>query len=187
MTTTVPAALIRRHREINIHDDWHEGVYEDFTKRMSKIGVHVRNIYYSGFSSQGDGACFEGHIEDWGKYLYSIGEANSILAATANDHWAFCWTHTGRYYHHKSVSFDDSGVYFPESPYAEDDLRHDVWMANMMQCDLLRLSSDITEDLERHMKALYRQLEEEYEELTSDDTVAESIIANDLLTEEEDN
>lgn len=187
MNPSIPKELIAKHREINIHDDWYGSVYEFFTEAMADIGVHAERIYFSGFSCQGDGACFEGHINDWGKYLCSIGVTDPILIETANKNWTFSWLHRGRYCHHKSVSFDDGGVYFPDSPYAEDDLRHDVWMANIQQHDLLQLCSSITEDLEWHMQKLYRSLEEDYYYLISDEAVAESIIDNNLLTEVEEN
>lgn len=187
MKQIVSKELIDKHREINIHDEWYEHEYADFTAAMEEIGVHVERIYFSGFWSQGDGACFEGHIEDWGKYLCSIGVTDPILIKEANDGWTFSWTQRGRYYHHKSVNFDDSGVYFPPSPYSEDDLRHDVWTAVMNTYDLLKLCDDIREDLEGHMKKLYRSLEEDYNYLTSDECVRESIIDNDLLTEAEEN
>ena len=59
------------------HDDWlnagasdfdSQYVIEDMTECAKELGITVDNIYYSGFSSQGDGACFVGHYEynpDW--------------------------------------------------------------------------------------------------------------------------
>lgn len=192
MNSIVPRALIERHRDINVQDEWYSSVYVDFTRYMKQRGVHVERIYFSGFGSQGDGACFEGHIEDWGKYLWSINVPDPTLAKAADKNWTFSWTHDGRYYHYNSVNFDDSGVYFPDSPWYTkgdegDELRHSVWMANIQQHDLLGLCEDIKDNLKKHMQQLYRNLEEEYDYLTSDEEVSDSIIGNDLLTEDEEN
>ena len=56
-------------------DDWHECVFEDFETISAILGIRVKTrsvrlfgggtrqkpcIWFSGFASQGDGACFEG-------------------------------------------------------------------------------------------------------------------------------
>lgn len=40
-------------------NDW-EFVYEDAKEIASLFGLNVQEIYFTGFASQGDGACFEG-------------------------------------------------------------------------------------------------------------------------------
>jgi len=49
----------------NLHDlntsyDWDQFITDDFKEKMNAIGFVVSNTYFSGFWSQGDGACFEG-------------------------------------------------------------------------------------------------------------------------------
>ncbi|MEI2421404.1 hypothetical protein V6O07_14115, partial [Arthrospira platensis SPKY2] len=64
------SALIEAHRYINVeYYDWYEYEYEFFKKDMAEVGVEVRKIYFSGFGSQGDGACFEGTFTTALKYL----------------------------------------------------------------------------------------------------------------------
>ena len=61
------------YRETAFDDDWYESVYEDFETICGVLGVHLKTrpvrlfgggtrakscIYFSGFWSQGDGACY---------------------------------------------------------------------------------------------------------------------------------
>lgn len=190
-----PDELIDKYRTVYVeYDDWFTHVYEGFKERMDRIGVYVDRIYFSGFWSQGDGACFEGNVKDWGKYLTHLGYTDPILIDCAENNWTYRWAQSGHYYHHKSVSYDD-GVYLPENPHTsgyyggrdipdEDQFLGAVWDATMEQHDLLALTEKIQEDLEDHMQDLYRQLETEYEHLTSDEVVIEWLEANEIDPDE---
>lgn len=178
------------------HDDWYDCVYQDFKERMTAIGIDVDNIYFSGFWSQGDGACFEGRIEDWGKYLAHLGYDDPILITAAEDNWTYYWSHSGHYYHHKSVSYDE-GLFSVENPHTsgyyggvdipdDEQFRGAVWEAAMSKYDVLALDAQIREDLEDHMKDLYRQLEQEYDYLTSDEAIIEWMEANEIEPEQTD-
>jgi hypothetical protein len=64
------------YRELGPHDDWWDSVYEDFEMVCEILGIRLKTtpirlmgggtrakpcIWFSGFWSQGDGACFEGY------------------------------------------------------------------------------------------------------------------------------
>ena len=64
------------YRELGPHDDWWDAVYEDFERVCEILGIRLKTtpvrlmgggtrakpcIWFSGFWSQGDGACFEGY------------------------------------------------------------------------------------------------------------------------------
>jgi hypothetical protein len=188
---------IERNRNINVDfDDWYDCVYSDFKERMRAIGIEADRIYFSGFWSQGDGAMFEGSVSDWGLYLQHLGHNDPILVDTAKENWTYRWSHSGHYYHEHSVSYDD-GIYMPENPYTmgyyggrdipdEEEFRGAVWDATMERFDLLALSEQIQEDLRDHMRDLYRELEAEYDHLTSDEAVIEAMEANDIEPETEE-
>lgn len=129
------------------------------------------NIYYSGFCSQGDGACFEG------RYSYTKGCAKAIrkyapkdmrLHSIADQMQALQRKHfyrisattsqRGHYYHSGCMSVDVylDGVDAPRS--IEDDMR-----------DILREFADW----------IYQQLKSEYEYRMSNENVDESIRIND--------
>lgn len=173
---------------------WSDCVTQDFTNRMEAIGIEVDNVYWSGFWSQGDGAMFEGRVKDWGKYLAHLGYDDPILIDAAENNWSYSWRHSGHYYHEYSVSYNDE-VFYPENPYTsgyyggldvpeEERFRGAVWDATLERHDLLALSEQIQEDLRDHMRDLYRQLEAEYDYLTSDEAVIEWMEANDIDQDE---
>src|SRR5262245_18552460 len=41
-------------------DRWDDATFDDFREIGTTLGIEVENIYLSGFSCQGDGACFTG-------------------------------------------------------------------------------------------------------------------------------
>lgn len=134
-------------------------------------------IYFSGFSSQGDGACFEG------SYAYRTGSASAIRAHAPTDpdlqaiaetlqdlqrrHFyklSATLTHIGRYVHEHSVTIDVSC----DHCYRDDDC-----------------TSDLADALQDVMRWIYRQLEREDEYQNSNDTVDENIRANEYEFDED--
>lgn len=172
--------LLERYRDINMYDDWWDGVYEAFKEDMGAIGVHVEAMYFSGFWSQGDGACFEGYITDWVKFLTALDEPETarILADLGRcTEVSLAWKHSGHYYHEHCTTFSaDLAI---DNPYDEtgQPLRHVAWEA-MHGADgpLAPLEEEFIEFLRGKMRTLYRQLEKEYEHLTSDEEVTEYIL-----------
>lgn len=145
------------------------------TRPVKLMGGGVRRdpcVYWSGFSSQGDGACFEG------RYRYAKGAAKAIrkeapqdtrLHAIADDLQAVQRKafyrlearvrHTGRYYHEHSTSIDVEA--------GEDSYR-----------DIGDKGEAIAEALREFMRWIYRHLEQEYTYIMSDENVDESIRTN---------
>lgn len=176
------------YRQVSNDDDWHEAVFEDFGRVCEILGVELATrtvrlygggtrqkpcIWFSGFSSQGDGACFEG------AYSYRKGSAREIRSYAPGDErlagiadrlqqiqrknlysLEARMTHRGRYYHEYCMDISverASDSYQPPTPDAEE---------------------IVTEALRDLARWLYRQLEREYEYQTSDEVVDESIEAN---------
>lgn len=193
----IPEDVLEQHREINVQHEWWDYIYDLFKDDMSNIGIDVDEIYFRGFWSQGDGACFEGSIDDWAKFLPTIGYTNPTLLELACGSWSWKTEQRGHYSHSGSVHHDvDMGnpyhcgndEYFINfySPYLEENnLRSMAWLAVLKTFDYDLIERDIKDALADHMDDLYSRLESEYEDLTSDEAVAESIIANDLYREDE--
>lgn len=176
------------YREGAFDHDWYEFICEDFeticgmlglslaTKTVKLYGGGTRyspRIYFSGFASQGDGACFEG------SYAYAKSAPAGIRAHAPQDAElqriaqqlqalqrrnfygltaSIC--HRGRYYHEYSMEIAaerDNPPGLSVSPEDED-----------MLTELLR-------DLARW---LYRGLEAEHDYLNSAEAVDEAIRAN---------
>lgn len=190
----IPKELIDKHRDINVHDNWYDHVYEEFKDDMGNIGIHVDEIYFSGFWSQGDGACFDGYVDDWIKFLPTIGHKHPVLLEFAKAQWQWSTYHRGLYTNSGSVYHDDEtedpytygdDELFIEyyTPHPDCELRSKAWLAVLKTFDYDQIRNDIKEELTSHMDDFYSRLENEYEYLTSDEQVAETIIANDLYKE----
>jgi hypothetical protein len=189
--------LIDNHRYINVeHSDWYDHVYDDFKCKMTGIGIFVHRIYFSGFSSQGDGACFEGRVGDWGLFLPSIGYTDPVLLEHAVDNWVLSVHHHGNYCHENCTWFDttlpipdeySTGEEFMEtySPYT-DEFRSKAWLAVIDQYRKHDFEDDCITAFKEHMRDVYHQLEEAHDYLTSDEAVWDTLEANDMTDELEE-
>ena len=176
------------YRQASADDDWHEFVFEDFERVCEILGIDLATrsirlygggtrekpcIWFSGFASQGDGACFEG------SYSYRKGAARAIRAYAPTDERLAAIadqlqliqrqnlyalevriTHRGRYYHEHSIAVSverASNNFQPPTSDAED------------------IVAEALRDLARW---LYSQLEREYKYQISNEVVGEGIIAN---------
>lgn len=195
--------LIDKHRHWNVEDiDWWDCAYSDFKERMRGIGIEVDKMYFSGFWSQGDGACFEGRVEDWDLFLKSLGYTDNVLIQHAMDHFSFSVKQSGHYYHENCTSFsadlctprsaadEDFAERYAERygpyPWDADDIRTKAWLALLNKYDSTKLEDEFEEAFKDHMRSLYRDLEKEYDHLTSDEVVWESLEANEMTDELEE-
>ena len=176
------------YRDQGIHDDWYDYVYDDFETICRIIGITLQtspvrlyeggtrdqpHIWFRGFWSQGDGACYEG------TYAHASGSARALRAHAPEDaelhriadalqhaqrrnffqlHATF--KRTGRYSHANSMEIDverDSPTWQPIAESSDD---------------------DVTEALRDLAHWLYRQLQDSYEAETSDEAVDEVIAIN---------
>ena len=190
--------LIEEHWNINVHDDWYEYTIDDFKEQMLGVGIEVDQVYFSGFSSQGDGACFEGRVSDWPLFLRLHGYDVDVLSDHARDNWRFSVQQRGRYNHENCTSFshelphpddryvaDESFVqlYYPGN--APDTIAATAWMAILRNSIASGAEDEFIEVFKDYMRQVYSDLEREYDYLTSEEAVWEAIVANGLDTEEE--
>lgn len=144
------------------------------TRQVKLMGGGTRQeptIYYSGFSSQGDGACFEG------RYAYAKGatkkirrhaQQDTVLHRIADDLQALqrptmyrlgaTMRHSGHYYHSGCMAVDVYNVNNDDIAFGGAD-------------EIIQLMRDFAD-------WIYRQLEAEYDYRTSDENVDDSIRAN---------
>ena len=176
------------YRQTGLHDDWYDFVYEDFETICRIVGVTLATtpvrlygggtreksqVWFTGFSSQGDGASFAG------RYSYARGAAKAIRAHAPKDtelhrivdqlqavqrrnfHQLHAYVRQrGRYCHEYSMAIEverDSPTWQPPTDDAEN---------------------AVTEAMRDLARWLYRQLQAEYEHQTSDDAVDEIVAAN---------
>jgi hypothetical protein len=188
-------AILTKHRDFNVeHIDWWDCVYDDFKTKMEDIGIDVDRMYFSGFWSQGDGACFEGSVYNWPKFLESRGYDCPALIKHAEDHFKLSVEHSGHYYHENCTRFsvdlplprhdEDTEFAYDYLTYEEGSIQEATVMALLNQYVASALEAEFIDAFRDHMRDLYKQLEDEHDHLTSDEAVLDSLEANDLLEDE---
>ncbi len=176
------------YRQNGLHDEWYDFIYEDFETVCGILGVTLATspvclygggtrdkprIYWSGFSSQGDGASFEGsyaHTRGAAKAIRAHAPADSDLHRIADELQAVqrknFWQiqasirQRGRYFHEYTMAIEverDSPTWQPPTDDAEE---------------------AVTEAMRDLARRLYRQLQSEYEHQTSDEAVDEIVAVN---------
>ena len=176
------------YREGGFDCDWHDAAYDDFLRVAEILGLRLKTrtvhlygggtreeprVWFRGFWSQGDGACFETfysyrkqaprRIRDYATRdieLHRIADALQSIQHRNFYQLRAETSHRGHYCHEYCMAISverDSPAYQDMTADAEDVL---------------------TEALRDLARWLYRQLEREYEYLTSDETVDEAITAN---------
>lgn len=167
------------YREESMHDEWWDFVYTDAKQMASLIGIEIEDIYFSGFSSQGDGASFTGtyrYVKGGSKALKAEAPTDKELHRIADQLQAVqrqnfyrlyaSVSHRGSYLHSGHMSID---VKDTENCYR----------------DLSDADEDITQLLRDFADWIYSKLNDEYDYLTSDEVVEESILANEYEFSEE--
>jgi hypothetical protein len=154
-------------------------IIEDAVEIAKILGIRINDrgnghaVFFSGFCSQGDGACFEGY------YNYASGAAQKIRQHAPNDivlhaiadglqqvqrrHFYALQAqmlHRGRYQHSGCMTVD-----------VEDDRDCYRDIAQDTQDEIASLMRDFAD-------WIYRQLEREYDYCMSDECVDDALIAN---------
>ena len=164
-------------REGALDYEWWDCVYDDFESILKILGFDVsqRDIAFSGFWSQGDGASFTG------SYAYAKGAALKIRAYAPRDSDLHQFadrlqTMQRRNFYQVTGSISRMGRYVHECTMQCDVERSDDvdWSQDEYD-DAQAIFEDVSRDLARW---LYSALEREYEYQMSDENVDESIRAN---------
>jgi hypothetical protein len=158
-------------------------VIEDAKECLALAGFNVDKVYYSGFSSQGDGACFEG---GWDAQSVKADEMkahapkNTELHRIANEcariaalfpFASLSVKHSGRYYHKYCTDFTISLI----------DASGDE-IDTPAACDAEKALIEVSRDA---MQWIYRQLERDWEWANADEQVDESIAINEYTFTED--
>ncbi len=184
--------LIEQHRYINTeHDTWWDYTYADFKSEMAHTGIDVDKMQFSGFCSQGDGASFTGRITDIKLFMehHKLTETYpTVMRLLSYDgNIDLRVDHTNSFSHYCHRVFTPYSNEFCHILPTDDPLRAAVaeqWDRDL-DAEITALEVDATSIIRDNCRDLYRQLEEEYEYLTSDQAVWIAIQANDITTEEE--
>ena len=176
------------YREACLDYEWYDFVYEDFETICGILGVTLRTspvrlygggtrdklqVYFAGFAHQGDGASFEGsyaHAKGAAKAVRAHAPEDTELHRIADDLQALqrrnffqlraTIRQRGRYCHEYTMAIEverDGPTWQPPTDGAED---------------------TVIEAMRDLARWLYRQLRAEYENLTCDAAIDETVSAN---------
>jgi hypothetical protein len=162
--------LIEKNRYINVEFwEWYDDVYDQYIEKIENIGFEDVKIYFSGFYSQGDGAMFEyGSINE--KILNSFLDQTSLTEKRKqlikdNIYISSKGTQRGNYYHENSCYHDTYFEINSTSLYDYPTLYN--WLLSYER-DFEYYVEVTYKDI---CKSLYKDLELEYEYLTSAEVV----------------
>jgi len=160
------------YREGAFDYDWHEYVIEDAKTIGALMGIDVDKIYFSGFSSQGDGACFEGH------YAYKKGSVKAVKEYAPQDKTLHVIAQglaevQRKNFYQLYANVKQSGHYMHEMC-TDIDVRTDYDYYGMTEYAV----DGIEEFLRDFMRWIYSSLEAEFDYLNSDSQVDWAIEAN---------
>lgn len=149
-----------------------ECVIEDAKEVGKLLGINIQNIYYSGFSSQGDGACFDSsfeYVKGCKQTVMAYAPQDKVLHQITNDFVQVqkrngyllegATSHSGFYYHSGCMVIDVGKGFY---------------------CD--EVSEGATNDMKQVLRGfadwIYSRLESEYEHITSQDVICNNIRDN---------
>lgn len=171
-------SALDEYRDINASDSfWYESTYEDAKEISALMGFDIDRIYFSGFWSQGDGACFEGDL-GYAKQCAKAVKEYAPLDAELHQ-IAEAWQELQkRHFYQIGAKVKHSGHYQHENCTSFDVWRGDEYASGELEESVKEIARD-------YMRWIYERLKEAYEHYTSDECVAESLIANEIEFEGE--
>lgn len=177
---------LKEFADIHIYDDWCSHTIENFKTICETIGItaDTQKKYFRGFYSQGDGSCFSAKVDipqliraiknqSWKEYApllefdFTLPEADSrIIPLIQNEHFDIApkITAVERWYSVKA----DLDKYLPYTNH----------QYGRIEAELEKLENWLQTVADRLNRYLYKSLEAEYEYQTKEETVIETIEAN---------
>jgi len=160
--------------------DWWDLLFDDFKTVGKLIGIDIDDIYFSGFGSQGDGACFTG------SYAYNKGALKAIKEYAPNDKELHDIAKTLQviqkpYFYKLTAVVSHRGHYCHEQCNDIDVYKDDGCIYSSIPN---KAQEDLSYELRSYMKWMYGALEKEYYYLLSDEAMIENCQTNDYLFSE---
>ena len=160
------AKAVESLRDINVdYDNWHDYIIEDYTEKLEALGYRNIKIFYSGFWSQGDGACYTAKVDiyEWLKAHKLSNKYKALFNVSKEGGISATISHSSHYYYSTSTSLEESGIW-------EESTK--------VQSQYGEIEKLILAEREQMGNELYRALESAYEEEQKDENVINTIEAN---------
>jgi hypothetical protein len=186
------------YRTLGDGDEWWDHIYEDAAQMGELIGIEVgtakgrrgKAIFFSGFWSQGDGACFEG------TYTYKKGGLKALKSEAPARHqygkpdgsseWIDNQGNAALHRIAKALQDSQAPHFYQLAARVKQSGRYshsgcmdvEVWHDEYRYRDIGDAEEEIRQLLRDFADWIYVCLEAEYDWLNSDEVVGESILAN---------
>lgn len=173
----------------------------DFTFDQSKedgeaFGFDVREINFSGFYSQGDGACWEGYVDvvRWLELNKADDPNAHILIALIEEQWVdgklSIISSNSRYSHSHTMNYEglrdaapDEDEVLTQGIFSGTNVLH---LFNTIGAGYIdEVCVDILQAARNYADEIYKQLRDEYEDLCSEESIAATCDANEYLFDED--
>lgn len=166
------ARIVANLRDINVdYEQWSDGVKDEWKERIERNGYWGVEIMFTGFSSQGDGACFTAYI-DIDKWLKAHRMAKKFaLLMKYSEFVHLAIAHYERDYYSTSTNVRYELV-------DSDEMRTGT-VYDRVETQVADVHALVLQEREKFGDAIYRALKREYEERTSDDAIIRTIRSND--------
>lgn len=160
--------VLDNNREINTEYDWFELEFEEMIERLSEMGFENAKIFFSGFYSQGDGACFTTNLEvgKLAKHFRLKTKYTKLLKAYEI---TGCIKVDGHYSHSNTMNIELDFEPFDTITTPRQILLDE--MSEKFEDEILQLARDEADKI-------YKELQEAYEYLTSEESIVETFEAN---------
>ena len=168
LSEKVQQKVIEKNRLINIDEAgyWYMCIFLNWQDRLAEKGFSDAKIWFSGFCSQGDGACFDADVNldvflADNKFRHLRKVKDMIFVSIKKNSYAF-------HYSHEKTRYVDCYI---DGPATGATARLDALvekLAETIESERYSLSCEI-----------YRDLEDSYDSMTSDEAVKESLVEYD--------
>ena len=176
LAPAVQQKVVERESSINVDDAfWYKSIIEDWTEVLEHRGFEHVKILFSGFGSQGDGACFEARI-NMAAYLaaYHLQATYPLLAKFPEYTQVSLQHRGGMYYHERSTVlvpyFNAEAVNPNGSGISDEETR--------VEQEYEALEKDISQEAVRLGRHIYTVLEDEFFHQISAEAVQDTLMAN---------
>lgn len=169
--------VLEKNYDVNVAGvEWWDDYFDYFRDVGRVLGFDIDNIYFSGFSSQGDGACFTG------RYRYAKGWAEELKKYTSDPEVMAIANSLQdlqkRHFYRLSCSISHRGHYNHSLCTSFDVYNNGDWAEEVI-CD------DLEQIVREFMDWMYAGLSSGYDYLTSDDAITDTLIVNEYQFNED--
>lgn len=165
----IKLSLLQTYHEINLSYDWSQPIIEGFNEDLDEYGI-TAEVFFTGFWSPGDGACFVTDTVDTDKLIrklyekgYDIPEDCLLYSKDLSVMIQKCASSSANRYSHENTIeayVHNENQEFPIKP-------------------MLVLENTLTEWAREVSRELYSKLENYYIELTTDEAIMNTLMDED--------